>query len=149
VKKAVLPVMALVIALAGCNGSGGNSERERIRGIVQQYFEATADGDGRTGCSSLTQHARRGFSAVLAVPPSRNCEANIRKVARRSLPLRAIRVSEVVTVGERATAQVDSARPPYSTSVTLARQGGSWKLLYLPVAIHRFQFPRLHAHGHH
>jgi hypothetical protein len=148
-RKTALAAIAVAIAVAGCGGSGGESDRDRVRVTVQEYFQATARGDGESACHSLTARARIGFGALLAVPPARTCEANVRKVARRSVPLRAARVSQVVVLGDRATAQVTSARPPYSSSVALARAGGSWKLLYLPVAIHKFQFPRLHAHGHH
>jgi hypothetical protein len=148
-KRTALPVLAVAIAVAGCGGSGGESDRERVRDTVQEYFQATARGDGDSACRSLKTNARTGFAALLAVPPARTCEANVRKVARRSVPLRATQVSQVVILGDRARAQVTSARPPYSSSVALARARGSWKLLSLPVAIHKFQFPRLHAHGHH
>jgi hypothetical protein len=148
-KWTALPVIAVAMALAGCGGSDTIPDRERVRDTVQQYFEATARGDGNTACRSLTAQARKRFGALLDVPPARDCEANVRKVARRSVRLRATRVSQVVIVGDRATAQVTSARPPYNSSVALTREGDAWKLLYLPVAIHRFQLPRIHAHGHH
>jgi hypothetical protein len=148
-KRTALPVIAAIIAVAGCGGTNSISDRDRVRDIVQQYFGATAGGDGNKACRLLAEQARTGFAARLDVPPARDCEANVRKVARRSVPLRSTQVSQVVIAGDEATARVTSARPPYSSSVALAREGGSWKLLYLPVAIHRFQLPRLHAHGHH
>ncbi len=148
-KKTALPMIAVIVAIAGCGGPDSGSDRERVRDTVQQYFRATAGGDGETACRDLTGQARKGFAALLAVPPAAGCEANVRKVARRSVPLRAIQVSHVVVIGDRATAQVTSERPSYTSSVTLVREGTSWKLLYLPVAIHAFQLPRIHSHGHH
>jgi hypothetical protein len=149
--KTTLLVVGAVLALAGCGKSDGPSDRALVQGTIERYFQATARGDGETACRSLTNQARRGFGALLDVSAARDCEANVRKVARRSRPVLAARVSQVVIVEDRATAYVTSERPPYSNSVVLVRVGDSWKLLYLPPAIHRFQLPRIAAphHGGH
>jgi hypothetical protein len=146
--KTMLLAFVAALALMGCGKSDGASDRSLVSATIERYFQATARGDGQTVCRSLTEQARHGFGALLDVPPARDCEANVRKVARRSRPMRAVRVSQVVIGDDRATAYVTSARPPYSNSVVLVREGASWKLLYLPAAIHKFQFPRIAAPGH-
>jgi hypothetical protein len=147
--KATLLTIAVVIALAGCAGSDGPSDRTLVQQTIARYFDATARGNGGTACRFLTEQARKGFQALLDVAPAGDCEANVRKVARRNLPLRATHVSQVVINDDRATAYVTSERPPYSNSVELARAGGSWKLVYLPTAIRKFQLPRIAGHEHH
>jgi hypothetical protein len=146
--KTTLLAVAAALALMGCGKSDGPSDRALVQRTIEDYFQATARGDGETACRSLTDQARHGFGALLDVGVARDCEANVRKVARRSRPVRAVRVSQVVIDGDRATAYVTSERPPYSNSVALARAGGSWKLMYLPTAIHRFQLPRIAAPDH-
>jgi len=66
-----------------------------------------------------------------------------------SVPMHFTHVNQIVIDDHRATAYVTSERPPYTGSVVLARHGRSWKLLYLPVAIHRRQLPRVAAPPHH
>jgi hypothetical protein len=146
--KTTLLVIAVLLALAGCGDPGGTSERERVRGTVEQYFHAAAFGDGETACHFLTEQARHGFGGLLDGPAARDCETNVRKVARISLPLHAISVSWIVMNDDRSTAYVTSTRPPYSNTVELRRVGRSWKLLYLPTAIRRFQRPRVTRDSH-
>ena len=147
--KAALLTIAVLFAIAGCGGSDGNSDREAVQGTIQQYFRAMAHRDAATVCHSLTERASHGFAALLDVGPAQTCEANVRKVARRNLPLRATHVTKIAIAGDRATADVTAERPAYSTSVALVRQDGRWKLAYLPVAIRRFQLPPIAEHHHH
>ena len=147
--KAALLTIAVVLAIAGCGGSDGNSDRQAVEGTIQQYFRATAHGDGATVCPSLTERASHAFAALLDVGPAQTCEANVRKVARRNLPLRATHVTRIAIADDRATADVVSERPPYSATVVLVRQDGRWKLAFLPVEIRRFQLPRIADPTHH
>ena len=150
--KQALLVTVLVLALAGCGRSDDVSDRADmdradVQRTINQYFHATAFGDGETACGFLTAQARHGFRAVLDAPPSRGCETNIRRVARRSVPLHFTHVGQIVMEDDRAMAYVTSDHPSYSNSVVLVRQGGSWKLLYLPTEIRRRQLPRV-SHPH-
>ena len=149
--RATLLTIAVVVALAGCGGSDVVSDRAHVEQTITRYFDATSRGDGATACGLLTGQAREGFRALLDVPPARDCEANVRKVARRNVPLRPAEISQVVVAGDRATANVTAERPQYSNSVELAREGGSWKLARLPTEIRRYQLPRIAApeHEHH
>src|SRR3954467_374122 len=114
--RTTLLTIAVVVALAGCGGSSGGSDRKLVEQAITRYFDATSRGDGGTACDLLTEHARKGFQAVLDVPPARGCEANVRKVARRNLPLRPTHISQVVLTTGRATAEVTAERPRYSNS---------------------------------
>jgi hypothetical protein len=149
--RTALITIAVVAALAGCGDSGDVSDRTLVQQTITRYFDATSRGDGGTACGLLTEQARKGFRAVLDVPPARDCEANVRKVARRNVPLRPTHISQVVLTTDRATAEVSSERPRYSNSVELARDRGTWKLARLPTEIRRYQLPRIAApsHGHH
>jgi hypothetical protein len=149
--RTTLFTIAVVVALAGCGDSGDVSDRALVQQTITRYFDATARGDGAIACGLLTQQARNGFQALLDVPPAGDCEANVRKVARRNLPLRPTHISQVVVADDRATAYVTSERPRYSNSVELARERDSWKLARLPTEIRRYQLPRIAtpSHGHH
>ena len=147
--KAALLTIALLLALAGCGGSDGDSDRDRIQKRIQQYFQAAARGDGAAVCHSITEPASHGFGALLDVPPARTCAANVRKVARRNVPLQATQVTKITVAGEHATAYVVSGRPSYGETVELVRQHGAWKLARLPVAIRRYQLPKIADPTHH
>jgi hypothetical protein len=150
--KRTLLTIAVVLAFTGCGHSDRVSDRALVERTIQQYFHAAAFGDGETACSFLTVQARHGFGALLDEPAARECRTNVRKVARASVPMHFTRVTKLLISDDRATAYVTSERPAYSSSVVLVRDSRSWKLLYLPVAIHRFQPPRVsapdpHRHG--
>jgi hypothetical protein len=147
--KKTLLLIAVLLALPGCGDSAGEPESARIRGTIGEYFHASAFGNGATACRFLTAQARHGFGALLDGSVARDCETNVRKVARRSLPLHATRVSQMVISDDRATAYVTSELPPYSNTVVLVREGGAWKLLYLPTQILRSQPARVAAKGPH
>ena len=146
--KAALLMIAVVLAMAGCGDGAGDPERDAVRGTIEGYFHATARGDGATACASLTEQARQSFAALLDVPPARDCEANVRKVARRSLPIRAVHVNDLLINGDRATAYVTADRPAYSSSEVLVRESGSWACRtscrdpQVPATAHRAPPPR-------
>jgi hypothetical protein len=147
--KTTLLTIAVLLTLAGCGGSHGVSDRAGVEGVIEEYFHATSVGRGEIACPLLTSQARHGFKALLDGRVARACVTNIRRVARTSLPMHATHVDQIVINDDRATAYVTSENPPYSNTVVLDREGGSWKLLYLPTAIQRFQFPRVAAKGPH
>ena len=148
--KTTLVMVAVLLVLAGCGAAPARmSDRDRVEGAIEQYFHAASIGRGEIACPLLTSQARHGFRKLLDGPVARDCNTNIVSVARASLPLHHTSVSRVVVNGDRATAYVTSAIPPYSNTVTLVRVGSSWKLLYLPTAIHRSQparVPARHVH---
>ena len=146
--KRSLLMIAVVLTLAGCGHSNGDPNRAVVERTIEQYFHAAAFGDGETACHFLTAQARHGFGALLDGPVARDCRTNVRRVARASVPMHFTHINQIAIGDDRATAYVTSERPPYSGSVVLARHGRSWKLLYLPVAIHRRQLPRVAAPHH-
>jgi hypothetical protein len=146
--KRTLLTIAVALAVAGCGHSDGGSNRGLVERTIGQYFHAAAFGDGETACHLLTAEARHGFGALLDGPVARDCRTNVKRVARASVPMHFTHINELVINDGRATAYVTSERPPYSGSVVLARRGRAWKLLYLPVAIHRRQLPRVAAPHH-
>ncbi len=146
--KRTLLTIAAVLMLAGCGHSDGSSNRAVVERTIEQYFHAAAFGDGETACHFLTAQARHNFRALLDGPVARDCRTNVKRVARASFPIHFTHVSQIAIDDHRATARVTSERPPYSGSVVLVRHGRSWKLLYLPVAIHTHQLPRVAAPHH-
>jgi hypothetical protein len=146
--KTRLLAIALVLALAGCGGTDRMSERDRVRATIGQYYHAVSFGDGETACRFLTAQARHALPGLLKGAAARDCEANVRKLARVSLPLHATSVSGIAINGDHATAYVTSGQPPYSNTVELTREGGSWKLLYVPTALPRAENPRVAGPGH-
>jgi hypothetical protein len=99
---------------------------------VKQYYAALESGDGKTACGLLTAEAAESFEAVITGRISRNCEANIETLSRRS-GLRGIpEVTRVQRTGEQTTAHLAFEDPSFETDVVLLREGGTWRFAQLP-----------------
>jgi hypothetical protein len=102
---------------------------------VKQYFTALESNDGKTACRLLTEDAAQSFEAVITGRVSKNCEANIETISRRS-GLRGIpEVTRVQRTGEQATAHLVFEDPAFETDVVLLREGGAWRFAQLPAVV--------------
>lgn len=128
--------MCSLLVAGGCGGDNGE---DRSSGViadqVTRYFTALERGDGETACRLLTEGAAESFEAVITGGISKNCEANIETLSRRS-GLRGIpEVTRVQRSGKHTTAHVVFADPPFETDVILVREGGSWRFAQLPAVV--------------
>jgi hypothetical protein len=123
----------LLVLLAACGGSEGDSER--VADVVRDYLRAAADRDGERACALLTREAQLRsfeFGRVHAAPdhPGEACAS----VFESYHPLtgeervRRASVSGVEVRGNRAEARAGGQR------VKLEKVGGEWKLAVAGVA---------------
>ena len=124
------------LAIPGCGGdddeggggSAGSPPASAASTTVVAYLHATAEGDGKTACSHLTEKAR-GFAAQVQGAKANTCEGVIAEAAGRMKDeyrgrLRRVSAADVdVSVkGETATAEVARAK----ATAGLVREGDRW-----------------------
>jgi hypothetical protein len=128
--------MCCIFAAAGCGSDNGDDPSSAaIADQVKRYFTALERGDGKTACRLLTDKAGESFEAVITGRTSKNCEANIETLSRRS-GLRGIpEVNRVQRTGEQTTAHLVFDDPPFETDVVLVREGGTWRFAQLPAVV--------------
>jgi hypothetical protein len=123
-------------APVGCGGGKQVSDPEAARTALTSFTKAFGTGDGKKACDLLTTAARAAFlKRVQALVPTRDCATAIRKVhdaagAEVNSALAAATVSSVKVSGNTAIAMLTASG--HTTSVALAKQGGSWKLTGFP-----------------
>jgi hypothetical protein len=130
----------LVVAgtlLGGCGGGGKKVPDTQAAGAaVTGFAKAFGSGDGKTACDLLTPAARAAFvKRVQGLATTRDCATGMVKVhdaagADVNAAFSAATVSNVKVTGDSATATLTASG--HSTSVSLARQGGKWRLNGVP-----------------
>jgi hypothetical protein len=143
----------VAVALAGCggddDGSGdtttdprpGSAQRD-VRAAVDEYVAALAGGDPAAMCAVLTDRAKAAVKEFLpSTDTSAGCEDVARRLARRSVPLRRVKVDRISVSGQVATARINSRRPAYESEVQLTNEDGGWKISYPPGVLEKFSTP--------
>ena len=130
--------MALLLALSalaapGCGGDDdgdqtASADEGNVKTTVVAYVKATAEGDGKTACSHLTDKAR-GLAARAEGAKAKTCEgvvAEARKRMRDEYRDRLLAVGpddvDVEIRGDAATADIDGAR----ATARLVHEGEQW-----------------------
>jgi hypothetical protein len=140
-----------VFALGSCGGDGGGGSTPEEsqgsgRGGPRQVGVASLDGlrrqDFDAVCETLAPQGR-GVLASLLPSTSRpsSCEDVAARVARRSVPLRRVRVRGVTVSGTSATVRIRSTDPAFESGVLLAKGEDGWRIAYPPGFITKLKTP--------
>jgi len=143
----------VAVLLAGCGGDDagssdtateprpGSAQRD-VRAAVNDYVEALAARDPAALCGVLTDRAKAAVKEFLpSTDTSDSCEEVAKRLARRSVPLRRVKVDRISVSGQVATARINSRRPPYESAVQLTNEDGGWKISYPPGVLEKFSTP--------
>jgi hypothetical protein len=143
----------VAVVLAGCGGddpgSGdtateprpGSAQRD-VRAAVNEYVDALAGDDPAAMCEVLTDRAKAAVQGFLpSTDTSDSCETVAKRLARRSVPLRRVKVDRISVSGQIATARINSRSPPYESAVQLTNEDGGWKISYPPGVVEKFRTP--------
>ena len=123
--------------MAGCGGGGGKpDDATAARDTVTTFTKAFAAMDGDKACALLTPQAQAAFvkRARIATGSTR-CPETMQRVAQLAGPsvtdpLSKATVGKVKVTGSTATTTLTASG--HSTSVTLSKVSGSWKLNGVP-----------------
>ena len=129
---------AVAAALAGCGGGGEKSkpDPQAAADAVTGFTTAFAAGDGAKACSLLTSAAASAFAKrAQTATGARDCPTSIERVhdlvgSSVTEPLSKATVGQVKVTGDTATTTVTASG--HSTTVTLTKQDGAWKLNGVP-----------------
>ncbi len=143
-RPAAAGLVAAALIMSGCGGgdsSGGGSSKstpdpDAARAAVAEFTKAFGAGDGARSCNLLTPAARAAFvKRVQKLAATTDCATGIKRLHDDAGPQVAsafstAKVGGVSVTGTTATAQLTASG--HSTTVRLAKQGGSWRLTALP-----------------
>jgi hypothetical protein len=134
----ILPVVALLLTVAGCGSDAASSPTDAVR----SYNVAVADGDGKHACERLDARAqdelRQSTQGAIRV----SCEQVIETLAAfyddaTKTRLRETKKVDTQTDGDSATATFASpvalGGPDGQSTYELARVDGDWKITSLGI----------------
>jgi hypothetical protein len=129
--------VAVAVAVGGCGGGGGNrSSGGDPKAAVEGFAKAFGAGDGTRACDLLTTAARGAFlKRVHTLAGTNSCPTAIKRVhdaagSQVTSAFAAAKVTGVKLHGSTGTATLTASG--HSTSVGLAKEGGSWRLTGVP-----------------
>ena len=130
-----LPAAALAaLALAGCGGDDGGSDREKAEAAANDYLSALRAGDAEGLCGSMTVEAQDTFArqrrANSCVDAARREFDGPQGAVTKQIAAQA-KVKDVKVTDMRATAQLES-QGGISVSFQLEKHGADWKVSQLP-----------------
>jgi hypothetical protein len=129
-------VALLLTAMGGCGGAKKVPDSQAAGAAVMSFSKAFGDGDGRAACDRLTAAARATFvKRVQVLVKTHDCPTAMLRVHQEAGAdvngaFSTARVSGVKVTGSTATATLTATG--HSTPVSLAREGGAWKLTGVP-----------------
>ena len=132
--RSAIATVGLVVAIFGGHKIiQGKATDDVIGTVVKSAIVASADGDGRGTCESLTPH---GMQVLWDASSEAACEANVRdQAAQAPIALReSVRGVQVIKVDRhgdaaRVTIRTPPSAPRQSSSVlTVRKVGGVWKI---------------------
>jgi len=117
------------LLLAGCGGSGGSSDEEQIRGVVEDYYAAIGTGDGQTACELKDPELIGGMQLCRELVESTYSvdEFNFGSGRTATEKARRATVANVIVNGDEAFASLDP-----TGEVELSRVDGEWKVAFEP-----------------
>ena len=116
-----LACAASLLLVAAC----GESEQEQAREVVQDYVDATNDGDFEAVCGLYSE----SLKAELAV--GENCAAFVQEQSSGADDAGELEVVDVRVNGDKATANINAIREsegPSRISLQLGREGDDWRI---------------------
>ena len=129
--------VTLAVALAGCGGSSGPSDKQQIETTLTTYYKAFSRGDSAGACQELSAATRatleragrgKGCSQILDAALKRPDYAAV------ATKLAGAQVTQVTVGGDKATAVVVVPGVKVSgghgarRSVPLIKEHGAWKI---------------------
>lgn len=126
------PAIVSAVALAGCGGGAGDDAKF----AVKTYVNAFVNGDGETACGLMTRSTRSQFvKRTKALTKTTDCPSAIEAIRTQAGQtaldaLRKVKYSDVKVQG--STAQVKLTSGKSSTTATLLKEGGGWKVSGAP-----------------
>jgi len=133
---------ATALAVGGCGGdddegggsTGGGGQEEQVRGAVQGYLTAVAEGDGDAACDLLSAASRATVEQLAEQVDAEGCvEAFENAVAQAEVDPEAARealndleIADVEIDGDRATVSI--RRDGAEESGALVREDGAWRV---------------------
>lgn len=133
-------MIALVLAGGACGGSEnttttGRTDRQQVIEVVKGTLAAEADGNGEELCDYLTPSRQQELIQLVGEQAHRDfpsCAAAVGSAGRPidSKAMKAATVVEVTINGDSAQAQATAryASGSHTTSFTLVRTSGGWKI---------------------
>jgi hypothetical protein len=122
----VAALAALVLTAPACGGDDDSqSDADKVKAVVTDFYAALGDGDGAKACDLVTGSAEARLS-----PGSRSCEDAVAQEAERydddfRGKLRKIQVRDIEVEGDEATCTAKANR---TARVELKKQGDDWKI---------------------
>ena len=117
-------IATLVLGAASC----GESDEDKVKTTVKDFFGALADRDGRKACDLLVKAASTGAAGA-------NCARSVTQIATQAVPenrreaARKIEVRKVEIRGDNATASAKGPRG--ERTLALKKEDGEWRLASL------------------
>jgi ketosteroid isomerase-like protein len=129
VRRAAIPLLALV-ALAGCGGSGGGqSDEDQIKATLRDYYVAFANGDAESACADMASDVQQQFAKQSGTEdcPSAVLKARSRPDTRRfTASFKDAQILSVQVAGDHAAARVRAIGA--TQTIPMRREGKEWKV---------------------
>ena len=132
-RRATALLATAAVAIAGC---GGGSSADDAKAAVQTYLNAFVDGDGAKACSLMTNSTRQQFvTRTKVLTKTTDCATAIEAIRTQAGQaamgaLKKVKFSAVKVKGDTATVKLTSGAS--SSTATLKKEGGGWKVSGVP-----------------
>jgi hypothetical protein len=130
-RAALLGLVMVVSALAGCGGSDKPTDKEQITQTLTTYYAAFGKGDSAGACDEFAKETRAELEKASG---GKDCtevlDAALKRpeYARIASKLGGARVEQVNIVRDQATARILVPELKASTPVALKHEDGAWKI---------------------
>jgi hypothetical protein len=130
-----------VVAIAGCGGSSGPTDRQQIETTLLAYYKSFGSGDTGGACDELAGDTK---AALEKAGDGKDCTEILDAALKRpdyaaiASKLRGARVTKVTIAGDKASAVVllpgvkANGVQGASTTVPLLKEKGTWKIAGAP-----------------
>ena len=117
----LIVAVLVLLAFAGC---GGTSEEDRLKETVDGFASALEDEDGEAACALMTERAKQRFDELAEEAAADNCAEILTIVTQNDASLADdwTGITNIQISGSNGTAVIGK------TSVTLIKEGGTWKI---------------------
>jgi cyclophilin family peptidyl-prolyl cis-trans isomerase len=122
--------LAVLVALSAIAAGCGQSDKDKIKSVLQDYNAALVDGDGKKACGLFTAEGQKRLAASLkALAPnskSTECAQLVRDVSSSITDENGKRIKDIKITAIKVNGKKASARSGVVTQ--LAKDGGDWKI---------------------
>jgi hypothetical protein len=132
---------ATAIAIAGCGGSSGPTDRQQIETALLTYYKAFGKGDSASACNELASATK---TALERAGRGKNCTQILDAALKRpdyaaiAPKLQNARVTRITVANDKASAAVlvpgikANGALGARTNVPLLKEHGAWKIVGAP-----------------